>query len=85
MEGFTIRICEHKYLWEGLIIVVNMMKSYRITYSIYIMSYKNADGKYRAVVRLGSSSSPPLPRYVLFRPQYCDNAVLKVVIVPCGT
>ena len=37
MEGFIIRICVHKYLWEGLIIVVNMMKSYRITYSIYIM------------------------------------------------
>ena len=40
MEGFIIRICAHKYLWEGLIIVVNMMKSYRIIYSIYIMSYK---------------------------------------------
>ncbi len=49
MEGFIIRICAHKYLWEGLIIVVNMMKSYCMTYSIYIMSYKNADGKYRAV------------------------------------
>ena len=45
MEGFIIRICVHKYLWEGLIIVVNMMKSFRITFSIYIMSYKNADGK----------------------------------------
>jgi hypothetical protein len=50
MEGFIIRICAHKYLWESLIIVVNMMKSYRITYGIIIMSYKNADGKYRAVV-----------------------------------
>ncbi len=29
--------------------------------------------------------SPPLPLYALFRPQYRDNAVLKVVIVPCGT
>ena len=26
MEGFTIRICAHKYLWEGLIIVVNMIE-----------------------------------------------------------
>lgn len=39
LEGFTIRICAYKYLWEGLIIVVNMMKSYRITYSIYIYMY----------------------------------------------
>ena len=49
MEGFTIRISAYKYLWEGLIIVVNMMKGYRIIYSIYITSYKNADGEYRAV------------------------------------
>ena len=74
MEGFTIRICEHKYLWEGLIIVVNMMKSYRITYSIYIMSYKNADGKYRAVVRLGSSSPPC---------RGMSSSVHNIVIMPC--
>ena len=39
MEGFTIRICAYKYLWEGLIMVVNMMKGYRIIYTIYTISY----------------------------------------------
>ena len=44
MEGFTIHICAHNYLWEGLILVVDMMKGHHIIYNILVMSYNNTDG-----------------------------------------